>query len=145
RLFAGSGKRSDSRGVASGPDPRQCRNAGETADHLNRHRTGKRSGRRRDVRRIRIGRSRPGPRLQPGTHDCEDRDAGAFLMSATPPQAQAGTAPRDAGATLPAWARNLAESYESNASSQFIIFGNISDRMVLEGAPPPRLGSLADF
>src|SRR5215510_7633049 len=66
-------------------------------------------------------------------------------MSATPPQAQAGTAPRDAGAALPAWARNLAESYESNASSQFIIFGNISDRMVLQGAPPARLGSLPDF
>src|SRR5215472_1715651 len=66
-------------------------------------------------------------------------------MSAMPPPAGAGPVPRDATAALPAWARNLAESYESNASSQFIIFGNISDRMVLQGAPPARLGSLPDF
>jgi len=45
----------------------------------------------------------------------------------------------------PAWARNLAELYESNAASQFIIYGNISDRMVLPGPPAPRLGSLSDF
>ena len=66
-------------------------------------------------------------------------------MSATPPPAGAGPVPSDSTAALPAWARNLAESYESNASSQFIIFGNISDRMVLQGAPPARLGSLPDF
>src|SRR5215813_13411601 len=66
-------------------------------------------------------------------------------MSAMPPQAGTGPVPRDATAALPRWARNLAESYESNASSQFIIFGNISDRMVLEAAPPARLGSLPDF
>src|SRR5215475_724519 len=66
-------------------------------------------------------------------------------MSAMPPPAGAGPVPRDATAALPAWARNLVESYESNASSQFIIFGNISDRMVLQGAPPARLGSLPDF
>src|SRR5215475_13911586 len=66
-------------------------------------------------------------------------------MSAMPPPAGAGPVPRDATAALPAWARNLAESYESNASSQFIVFGNISDRMVLQGAPPARLGSLPDF
>src|SRR5262244_3005399 len=66
-------------------------------------------------------------------------------MSAMPPQAGAGPVPRDTTVALPTWARNLAESYESNASSQFIIFGNISDRMVLQGAPPARLGSLPDF
>src|SRR5215472_527230 len=66
-------------------------------------------------------------------------------MSAMPPQAGTGPVPRDATAALPAWARNLAESYESNAASQFIIFGNISDRMVLQGAAPARLGSLPDF
>ena len=48
-------------------------------------------------------------------------------------------------AALPAWARTLAEAYESNAASQFIIYGNISDRMVLPGPPAARLGGLADF
>jgi len=46
---------------------------------------------------------------------------------------------------LPAWARTLAELYESNAASQFILYGNISDRMVLPVAPAPRLGGLCDF
>jgi ATPase family associated with various cellular activities (AAA) len=46
---------------------------------------------------------------------------------------------------LPPWARTLAESYECNAASQFIIYGNISDRMVLPGPPAPRFGALPDF
>jgi hypothetical protein len=37
------------------------------------------------------------------------------------------------------------ESYESNAATQFVIFGNISDRMVLPGPPSPHFGSLSDF
>jgi ATPase family associated with various cellular activities (AAA) len=44
----------------------------------------------------------------------------------------------------PAWARTIADLYESNASSQFVTYGNINDRMVLPGAAP-RLGALADF
>src|SRR6516225_1173495 len=66
-------------------------------------------------------------------------------MSAMPPPAGVGPLHRHAAAALPAWARNLAEYYESNASRQFIIFGNISDRMVLQGAPPARVGSVPDF
>jgi hypothetical protein len=54
-------------------------------------------------------------------------------------------APRDSSYTLPAWARNLAESYESSAASQFVIYGNISDRMVLPAPPLLRLGTLPDF
>ena len=46
---------------------------------------------------------------------------------------------------LPGWARSLAELYESNAANQFIIYGNISDRMVLPPPPVPRLGGLSDF
>ena len=46
---------------------------------------------------------------------------------------------------LPGWARSLAELYESNAANQFIIYGNISDRMVLPPPPLPRLGGLSDF
>src|SRR5271166_5007825 len=64
---------------------------------------------------------------------------------AAPPFVPAHPAPREASAPLPAWARALAESYESNAASQFVIYGNISDRMVLPGPPAPRLGALPDF
>jgi hypothetical protein len=46
---------------------------------------------------------------------------------------------------LPSWARTLADLYESNAASQFIIYGNISDRMVLPTSPSPRLGGISDF
>jgi hypothetical protein len=46
---------------------------------------------------------------------------------------------------LPGWARTLAEFYESNAASQFVIYGNISDRMVLPGPPAAHLGALPDF
>jgi hypothetical protein len=53
--------------------------------------------------------------------------------------------PRELLSALPVWARTLAESYESNAASQFIIYGNISDRMVLPAPAPPRLGTLSDF
>ena len=55
-----------------------------------------------------------------------------------PPASQRGPA-------LPGWARSLAELYESNAANQFIIYGNISDRMVLPPPPLPRLGGLSDF
>jgi ATPase family protein associated with various cellular activities (AAA) len=66
-------------------------------------------------------------------------------MSTVPPQARSGNTARETARALPAWAQNLAESYESNAASQFVIYGNISDRMVLPGSPVPRLSSLADF
>src|SRR5499427_3764722 len=62
-------------------------------------------------------------------------------MSAVPPQITAGNLAR----SLPAWARNLAEAYESNAASQFIVYGNISDRMVLPNASGQRLGGISDF
>jgi AAA+ superfamily predicted ATPase len=53
--------------------------------------------------------------------------------------------PHEPAFALPAWARSLAELYESNAASQFVIYGNISDRMVLPAPPAPRLGALPDF
>ena len=43
--------------------------------------------------------------------------------------------------SAPAWAKELALAYESGASSQFILFGNVHDRL----AVGPRLVSLADF
>lgn len=55
-------------------------------------------------------------------------------------------------APLPAWARELVTQYESHASSQFILTGNVSDLQLLPGTPMgregearPRLGTLTDF
>jgi len=62
-----------------------------------------------------------------------------------PAMTTSSVAPRESSSTLPAWARALAEFYESNAASQFIIYGNISDRMVLPGPPAAHLGALPDF
>jgi ATPase family associated with various cellular activities (AAA) len=55
------------------------------------------------------------------------------------------TLPPASAAVFPVWARTLADLYESNAANQFIIYGNISDRMVLPATPAPRLGGLSDF
>lgn len=60
-------------------------------------------------------------------------------------QTSTGAAPHDASVALPAWARTIAESYESSAASQFVIYGNIEDRMVVHGPPAPRLAGLPDF
>jgi len=65
-------------------------------------------------------------------------------MSTVPPQSASTNATRETG-SLPDWARTLAEAYESNAASQFVVYGNISDRVVLPAPPVPRLGALPDF
>jgi hypothetical protein len=65
-------------------------------------------------------------------------------MSSSSPTS-AGTLPREPGPALPSWACSIAESYESNAASQFVIYGNINDRIVLPGPPATRLGALSDF
>lgn len=46
---------------------------------------------------------------------------------------------------LPAWAAELIELYESGANSQFVLYGNVHDRMVLPLGAKPDLGSLTDF
>jgi len=46
---------------------------------------------------------------------------------------------------FPAWCRELVELYESDAASQFILYGNVEDRFLLPGGPPVRLGGLTDF
>jgi len=46
--------------------------------------------------------------------------------------------------SLPAWAQELVDAYESNSASQFLIYGNVEDRLVVPG-PPPRIGSLTEF
>ncbi len=45
---------------------------------------------------------------------------------------------------LPAWASRLVDLYESGAYNQFLVFGNIQDRLIIPGTPP-RLGSLTEF
>jgi len=51
-----------------------------------------------------------------------------------------------AAATLPGWAREVIELYESGASSQFILHGNVSDRVLLPSPDgKPGTGSLHDF
>jgi hypothetical protein len=46
---------------------------------------------------------------------------------------------------LPAWSRDVIARYESGASGQFILHGNIADRMLLPSQASPKLGSLIDF
>jgi hypothetical protein len=49
---------------------------------------------------------------------------------------------------LPAWAEQLVLLYESNAASQFILHGNVEDRLLLppcDGVPGAGIGSLGDF
>lgn len=47
--------------------------------------------------------------------------------------------------TLPAWAQELVDLYESNAVSQFVIHGNVYDRLLIPTETKPRLGSLNEF
>ncbi len=51
----------------------------------------------------------------------------------------------DLRAALPPWAARLALLYESNAASQFILHGNVDDRLLLPAAAGPAVGSLTDF
>src|SRR5215469_13800617 len=62
----------------------------------------------------------------------------------TSPVPNAAEAAREVHPAMPAWAQTIAELYESNAASQFVIYGNINDRMVLPG-PSPSLAALPDF
>ncbi len=56
-----------------------------------------------------------------------------------------GVSPAAAPAVnLPGWAKELVDAYESNSASQFLIYGNVEDRIVIPG-PPARIGSLTDF
>ena len=48
-------------------------------------------------------------------------------------------------ATLPAWAADLVTLYEGGGLNQFVLHGNVADRMVLPVAPKPVLGNLQQF
>ncbi len=46
---------------------------------------------------------------------------------------------------MPAWADEVISLYQSNAASQFILYGNIDDRFVLPLGRDAKIGSLAEF
>src|SRR5262245_60043988 len=46
---------------------------------------------------------------------------------------------------LPGWAEELVSLYESNSYNQFILHGNVQDRLLLPMAGRMRLGSLEEF
>ena len=45
----------------------------------------------------------------------------------------------------PDWARDAIQLYESNSASQFIIYGNVFDQLLIPSGTGLRLGSLSDF
>jgi len=61
------------------------------------------------------------------------------------PTPVAAPPPRLISQNLPAWAQSLIELYESNAASQFLLYGNISDSVLLQTPSGPRLGALSEF
>ncbi|MCE5230658.1 AAA family ATPase [bacterium] len=63
-------------------------------------------------------------------------------MTTTATKTAQMTVSRDA---LAPWARELITLYESNASNQFILHGNVGDRMVLPLADHAALGNLSDY
>ena len=46
---------------------------------------------------------------------------------------------------LPPWSAELIAAYESGAHSQFLLAGNVNDRLLLPLKSGPELGSLQDF
>ncbi len=46
---------------------------------------------------------------------------------------------------VPAWAAEAIALYESNAASQFVLYGNVNDRLLVPAEPAPALGDLNDF
>jgi hypothetical protein len=46
---------------------------------------------------------------------------------------------------LPTWARELVSLYESSAANQFVLYGNVYDRMILPVGGKSELGNLQDF
>lgn len=65
-------------------------------------------------------------------------------MTPTTPLPATAPPPRDTR-PLPAWARELVTLYESNAASQFVIYGNIEDRLLVPGPESDRLENLKTF
>jgi len=47
--------------------------------------------------------------------------------------------------TLPSWAQEAIQLYESNAASQFVLYGNVYDQMLIPVGSNGRIGPLTDF
>ena len=63
-------------------------------------------------------------------------------MTATDQAAVVATA---ASVPVPPWAQEAIQLYESNAASQFVLYGNVYDQMLVPSGTNGRLGSLNDF
>ena len=46
---------------------------------------------------------------------------------------------------LPAWATEAIQLYESNAASQFVLYGNVYDQLLIPSGSKTRIGTLTDF
>lgn len=57
----------------------------------------------------------------------------------------AGVASPAVSSQLPAWAQEAIQLYESNAASQFILYGNVYDQLLIPVGSTYRIGSLTDF
>jgi len=55
------------------------------------------------------------------------------------------TPKESAAPPLPGWARELIDAYESGASNQFLVCGNVNDRMLVPGEGRARLADLKSF
>ncbi len=56
-----------------------------------------------------------------------------------------GSSGSSAAPRLPAWAAELSSLYESDAASQFVLHGNVHDRVLLPLSDGPALGGIVDF
>lgn len=61
-------------------------------------------------------------------------------MSAESPAIASAASP-----ALPSWAQEAIQLYESNAASQFILYGNVYDELLIPGGNGSRIGSLTEF
>src|SRR5262252_2369678 len=63
-------------------------------------------------------------------------------VAATAPIAAASTA---TAPSMPEWAQEAIQLYESNAASQFILYGNVYDQLLIPSGSKNRIGTLIDF
>src|ERR1700754_3998861 len=47
--------------------------------------------------------------------------------------------------SLPSWAQEAIQLYESNAASQFVLYGNVYDQLLIPSGTKNRIGTLTEF
>jgi len=62
-------------------------------------------------------------------------------MASDPASAVASVSSRP----LPSWAQEAIQFYESNAASQFVLYGNVYDQVLIPSVPNACIGTLTDF